>query len=445
MLKTLLITLLGIIVLQDANAQKQSNRDTLIYYFKNSGQSANKSNADFTLLILPNKGQSTLYPVLELYANGKTKLTAASQVQSIDLVLEGPAMIYYPNGTSRNANYTGGKLNGEMTDYYPNGNKSKIITYRYGVLTGTVTDYYPNGKLYLLRKFDKNDKLNYVECRDSTGVILAEKGNGKWLEFNEDFKNVTKQGTIKDGLLIVPSIIAVNRPAENKISDDEYNKTGDVLMLENADKQPEFPNGSEAFSRFLVTTLHYPAVDFENGIKGKVFVSFIVEKDGHLSNIKALRGPSQTLKDEAIRTISLSPKWTPGLKNGVSARVTYIFPINFTIGEENRNLTKDVFSEVEQQPEFPGGLEEFGRFLFKNLKMPEADKDKGTSGKVIIQFVVEKDGSLTDIQAKSGPSETVIKEAIRVIQLSPKWKPGNQNGNPVRVRYTVPINFENSK
>ncbi|MES2807149.1 MAG: energy transducer TonB [Bacteroidota bacterium] len=109
-----------------------------------------------------------------------------------------------------------------------------------------------------------------------------------------------------------------------------------------------------------------------------------------------------------------------------------------------KQVTEDentIFSQVEKQPEFPGGLEAFGKYLGNNIKFPPVDRENGVSGKVVCSFVVERDGSLTDIVAVRGPSETMKAEAIRVLKKSPKWKPGIQNNRPVRVSYSVPIAF----
>jgi protein TonB len=112
---------------------------------------------------------------------------------------------------------------------------------------------------------------------------------------------------------------------------------------------------------------------------------------------------------------------------------------------DTKAVTEDenkIFSQVEKQPGFPGGLEAFGKYLSNNIKFPAVDRENGTSGRVICSFVVEKDGSLTDIKAVRSPSQTMSDEAIRVLKKSPKWTPGIQNNRPVRVNYTVPIAFQ---
>jgi protein TonB len=100
-----------------------------------------------------------------------------------------------------------------------------------------------------------------------------------------------------------------------------------------------------------------------------------------------------------------------------------------------------IFTQVEKQPEFPGGIEKFYAYLQKNIRFPAIDRENNTVGKVYCQFVVEKDGSLTDIKAVRGPSQSEMDEAVRVLKASPKWRPGIQNNHPVRVMYTQPINF----
>ncbi|MBV8390030.1 MAG: energy transducer TonB [Mucilaginibacter sp.] len=100
-----------------------------------------------------------------------------------------------------------------------------------------------------------------------------------------------------------------------------------------------------------------------------------------------------------------------------------------------------IFTAVEQEPSFPGGLEKFYKFLQSNIRYPAVAFEKKVQGKVFISFVVEKDGSLTDIKVVRGIGSGCDEEAVRVIGISPKWKPGIQNGRPVRVQYTMPISF----
>jgi TonB family protein len=103
--------------------------------------------------------------------------------------------------------------------------------------------------------------------------------------------------------------------------------------------EPVFPGGLDAFYKFLGETIRYPAKDRENKVQGRAIVTFIVEQDGSLSNIKALRGPSETINAESVRAISLSPNWSPGRQNGKPVRVQYTVPVSFTLADEGNKIT----------------------------------------------------------------------------------------------------------
>jgi periplasmic protein TonB len=96
----------------------------------------------------------------------------------------------------------------------------------------------------------------------------------------------------------------------------------------------------------------------------------------------------------------------------------------------------------EEQPSFPGGEEEMMRFIQKNIKYPEMAIQMGDQGRVYVQFVVETDGKITQVQTVRGVTTELDKEAERVVKSMPAWTPGKQRGRPVRVRYTVPIYFK---
>ncbi|MBQ8520705.1 MAG: M56 family metallopeptidase [Bacteroides sp.] len=100
-----------------------------------------------------------------------------------------------------------------------------------------------------------------------------------------------------------------------------------------------------------------------------------------------------------------------------------------------------VFMVVEQMPEFPGGMAECMKWLQANIKYPAEAKEKGEHGRVIVQFIVERDGSVTNPTIKRGVSPSIDAEAIRVLNAMPKWKPGTQRGQAVRVKYTLPVKF----
>lgn len=110
--------------------------------------------------------------------------------------------------------------------------------------------------------------------------------------------------------------------------------------------------------------------------------------------------------------------------------------------KENATTTEEAFMVVEQMPEFPGGIQELMSFLSKNIKYPASAMKNNIQGRVIVQFVVEKDGTPTEFNVIRSVDPTLDAEALRVMKEMPKWKPGMQKDQAVRVKYTVPVSFK---
>jgi len=97
---------------------------------------------------------------------------------------------------------------------------------------------------------------------------------------------------------------------------------------------------------------------------------------------------------------------------------------------------------VEQKPVFPGGQKALMEFLKSNLVYPKAARDSSIQGRVIVKFTVEKDGSITDVEVVRGVHPALDEEAVRVVSMMPKWKPGTQMGDTVRTKFTLPVLFK---
>ncbi len=109
--------------------------------------------------------------------------------------------------------------------------------------------------------------------------------------------------------------------------------------------------------------------------------------------------------------------------------------------EEEVEEEQQIFEVVEEAPEFPGGMGALMKFLGSNIKYPTIAQENGVQGRVIVQFVVNKDGSIVDAKVMRSVDPYLDKEALRVVSSMPKWKPGKQRGKAVRCRYTVPVMF----
>ena len=120
-----------------------------------------------------------------------------------------------------------------------------------------------------------------------------------------------------------------------------------------------------------------------------------------------------------------------------------LFMANTTVTAQNKKAASDkVYEKVEVMPEFPGGDQAMMDFVAKNVVYPQEARDKEISGRVMVGFIVEKDGSISDAKVVKGIGGGCDEEAVRVVNAMPKWKPGKQKGKPVRVSFMMPFNFK---
>ena len=123
---------------------------------------------------------------------------------------------------------------------------------------------------------------------------------------------------------------AVVVKAHNSVTINQPDSSG-YEMIPALQVNPTFKGGDTAFAKFLKQNIQYPKVAKDNNISGKVYISFIIEKDGTLTNFKILRNPGCGMAEEALRVMKLSPAWIPGTQNGIPVRVGYTVPINFAL------------------------------------------------------------------------------------------------------------------
>jgi len=151
--------------------------------------------------------------------------------------------------------------------------------------------------------------------------------------------------------------------------------------------------------------------------------------------------PPKVVKEEVVEEV---PTIEEIKQNEVAAvevegetEVVFEEPVQAVVEDENK-----IFMVVEQQPEFEGGYEAMMNFIRKNMRYPASARRMGIDGTVYVSFVVGKDGSIADVKVLRGISADCDKEAVRVVQMMPPWKPGRQNGKNVFVRFNLPIKFK---
>lgn len=232
----------------------------------------------------------------------------------------------------------------------------------------------------------------------------------------------------------------------------------------------------EDFSKLLThlqRNLRYPASARQEKITGYEVVYFKIQ-NGKISNIKIAKGLQNDINNEVLRTFDLFKETIEAEDNdyalAIAFHLTGIENNSLTLPSTGKNYfigsvsvtgylssqkvetsgTKHVasqevikdFASVDVIPEFPGGMKGWGEYLQSALKYPEEAKKNKITGRVILSFIVLKNGSITDVKVLRGIGGGADEEALRVVKESPKWKPGKLKGEPVNVPYTMPIFFQ---
>ena len=213
--------------------------------------------------------------------------------------------------------------------------------------------------------------------------------------------------------------------------------------------------------------LLFPDILWVNEKNSKhITVEFDVQTSGVLSNIKIVKATGSINEKEALRVMASSPKWIPAIVNGKAVPCHVIRGLynpyandsddgmgaltieggDSPVPQEENQDENTIYNSagIEVKPDFPGGMQKFYTFFNTNFKFPK-DEDEDIKGKVFVTFIVEKDGSLSDLKVLRDFGYGAGKEVIRVLKISPKWNPGMQNGKKVRVLVTMPFSIDNSK
>ena len=243
----------------------------------------------------------------------------------------------------------------------------------------------------------------------------------------------------------------------------EFTEAKDSVLVQNVSIEPNWKD----FYKFLGKNILYPKDAQENSLQGNAVIKFTL-KNGKVSDLSTNEDLGRGCDEEVMKSI-LSYKGfkevengkyvlnvafrLPGadseIKNEFSANprgykklsqltVTGFAPTS-AISDEHEKVYD--FVSIEKVPDFPGGMKKFYEYLGKSIKYPVTAQNNNVQGKIFLSFTVEKDGELNDVQVIRGLGSGLDEEALRVIKGSPKWNPGIQNGDPVRVKYHIAVNF----
>ena len=515
MLKNLFFLLVSLLFVQGVKAQK---RDTIIYYMKNPKQVVkNKDSADYTIYaILPAKNsKSNLITLREYYSNGNPKLsgTAAGNTNYIsDLI-----------------------LSGEITTYYPNGNKKNVSNYDFGTLIGKFSQYYPDGSLYANESYDRFGNLLLGECIDTAGNILATNGYGKWIIYDDDFKQKTLEGHVTDSLregiwhsfvndtikyeaFYHRSVIVYSTEPYGLISMDTikyYFKSPDILMnsSDGADyyrlltathitvigEQHQvnefYMNGKLKFTGLAYSTprtymillgpnkSYYPngklkSVTTVDGLvpvatktnyypNGRLYsittdrddpVEIIESIDPYLVECRDSTGKILTQNgtgkwvtyDDDFKKITAEGEvylgskvgeWQGKIGDSCRYECLYVNGKATTGTGYDKNGIAHSFTRYKVLAEFKGGMPSFYKYIQRKMSYPSVDRKNNVEGSVFVNFTIDPNGNVINVQALRGPSATLEAEAAKIVKLSPPWNPGTQWGLPANMVFTLPVSF----
>jgi TonB family protein len=191
---------------------------------------------------------------------------------------------------------------------------------------------------------------------------------------------------------------------------------------------------------YISENVHYPDSAIIKNIQGRVLVKFVVNEDGSISDCKVASGIGGGCDEEALRVIKKMPPWKPGRNAGKAIKVYFTQPISFKLEEPDSTQKLEVVYQSADSMPYP--RYDFTRYLEGTLRYPEKPRDANIQGKIVLKFIVGKDGHIYNCQVANPGNKDLDMEALRVISQMPPWKPAIKDGKPVNCWQTRPIIFK---
>lgn len=314
----------------------------IITFIKSNGQKTNSKDSALLIRTITKPAQgSKFYNFTEVFVSGEPLRTGKTS-KADNIIPEDNCITYYPSGKKLSEIFyiNGSEQSG--TYYFANGTVFKVC--RFTHTTPGPTQPTPQMTQELI-----------TTCNDSTGKALVTNGNGYYIGYrpviNKRFAanatasiyfmrlyNNFEEGGMKNGIKDGEwkgnqgGVQYTEIYKKGKFISGESVKDGKQYQYDSSLEKPAaFPGGMQAFYQFIGSTSHYPASAIANNIQGKVYSSFVINKDGSLIDIKINKSPSDDLSDETIRVLKLSPQWTPGNQRGIPVRQQFSVPITYTL------------------------------------------------------------------------------------------------------------------
>jgi TonB family protein len=279
--------------------------------------------------------------------------------------------------------------------------------------------------------------------------------------------------------------ITLYAPGENRLatSGTPSPSAGSEEIFKRVEEMPRFPGceddvnmsleakkgcADKKMLEFVYDNIRYPAQARNAGVQGIVVVSFIIEKDGSITNPQVTRGIGGGCDEESLRIVNMMPRWIAGKQRGRDVRVQFHLPVRYKLDSStpvagNPSVPSssldgvEVFKIVEEMPRFPGceddanlsrearsncAAKKMLEFVYNNIRYPAQAREAAIEGTVVISFIVETDGTITEPRVLRDIGGGCGDEALRVANLMPRWIPGKQRGRPVRTQFNLPVRYK---
>ena len=210
-------------------------------------------------------------------------------------------------------------------------------------------------------------------------------------------------------------------------------QTNNDSVYSNPEQVPSFVGGNSNLRNFINVNMMYPETALQKNIEGTVMVKFVVDKNGAIRGPVVLKSVAPSLDSEALRIVSVMPRWVSGKQGGQNVNAKYTQSIDFNI-----RAYKSTHPGVVTSPS-PGF--DLDKFFKDNLSYSESALGGKKEGFVVVTFAVSEDGTLSDFTVRRSLNPTLDAEALRVLNKMPKWKPAVQDGKPVKTKFTQPVKF----
>ena len=323
--KYFLIFLIGtsFFITNTANCQRV---DTAIFYYKyhlfNDKEVSTLDSADYFRMILPPDAGDVLYNIREFYADGKLKFMGKSNPRT-NLYIDGKPV-----------------LQGDAIGFFPNGHHSSVARYNKGYHVGVNYEYFPNGKIYCINKYDiqnLNDGSTFTDCYDTTGTAICKDGNGQWILYDSNFKEISIKGQIKDGKmegtwfgnsLFFKSIKFTYQFKKGVfISGIGYDSVGKAYPFQADEKLLSYQYTPFQFARIIRRRFKIPKGSENKLSIDTAKVSFIIETDGCPSGIKILDNNDPDILNAITKAFAETEPWDPYRYYGIPMRTQVVMEL----------------------------------------------------------------------------------------------------------------------